>query len=84
VTSLRCIAYLEDGRICGQFAPFIDHEKGGSVCAAHRARGAGTGRICATCWGSGRRVLDPSLPWIDAPVCEDCNGEGRGPGKEAG
>lgn len=32
----RCIAYLESGRICGQPAAYVDAQRGGYVCAAHR------------------------------------------------
>lgn len=33
-----CIAYREDGRICGRPAFRIDHQRGGMVCAEHAAR----------------------------------------------
>lgn len=31
----RCIAYREDGRLCGAPATVLDLQRGGMVCAAH-------------------------------------------------
>ncbi len=31
----RCIAYDDDGAICGQPAMFVDEQRGGMVCEAH-------------------------------------------------
>jgi hypothetical protein len=31
----RCIAYLEDRRICGAPASVLDEQRGGMVCAGH-------------------------------------------------
>jgi hypothetical protein len=31
----RCIAYKEDGTICGERATVIDVQRGGMVCAEH-------------------------------------------------
>lgn len=33
----KCIAYCDDGRICGAPAPHADMQRGGFVCAAHYA-----------------------------------------------
>lgn len=35
---IRCIAYLPNGRICGEPASHIDPLRGGMVCAAHIRR----------------------------------------------
>ena len=81
---ISCIAYREDGRICGGFAPFIDHHRGGVVCAAHRARGGNHGPTCGDCGGQGRINLGgvagtrSSYP-ADDPICDTCAGEGRLP-----
>lgn len=32
----RCIAYLPDGRVCGEPAYAFDHRRGGPVCPSHR------------------------------------------------
>jgi hypothetical protein len=31
----KCIAYLDDGRICGQPASYVDTQRGGLVCPSH-------------------------------------------------
>ena len=31
----KCIAYREDGRICGRPATVIDQQRGGMVCQEH-------------------------------------------------
>lgn len=31
----KCIAYLPDGRICGESAKYIDARRGGMVCGEH-------------------------------------------------
>lgn len=31
----NCIAYNEDGRICGEFATTVDPQRGGLVCGKH-------------------------------------------------
>lgn len=31
----RCIAYLPDGRICGESAKYVDARRGGMVCGDH-------------------------------------------------
>jgi hypothetical protein len=31
----KCIAYLQDGRICGKSAIVIDYQRGGMVCNEH-------------------------------------------------
>jgi len=35
---MKCIARLDDGRLCGQPATAIDLTRGGMVCSAHRPR----------------------------------------------
>lgn len=43
-----CVAYGDDGRICGKPATIVDHLRGGMVCAAHPP--AGPARVpCAQC-----------------------------------
>lgn len=37
----RCIAYREDGAICGALASVLDLQRGGMVCAAHAPRQEG-------------------------------------------
>lgn len=32
---VRCIAYREDGRLCGEPASVLDVHRGGMVCEAH-------------------------------------------------
>lgn len=32
----RCIAYREEGRICGEPAPILDPQRGGHVCRLHQ------------------------------------------------
>ena len=45
----RCIAYRDDGRICGAPAGMIDHQRGGMVCSAHHPS-------CANCPPGEERV----------------------------
>jgi hypothetical protein len=35
-TAPPCIAYLENGRICGRPAVYLDRQRGGYVCWLHR------------------------------------------------
>lgn len=32
----RCVAILDDGRVCGLHATYIDFKRGGHVCFEHR------------------------------------------------
>jgi hypothetical protein len=32
----QCIAYRDDGKVCGEIAEFIDEQRGGMVCEKHR------------------------------------------------
>ncbi len=32
---IRCIAYREDGRLCGRPATQLDRQRGGMVCGEH-------------------------------------------------
>lgn len=32
----RCVAYLDDGRVCGLPASYVDFKLGGHVCLEHR------------------------------------------------
>lgn len=34
----RCIAYLENGDICGKPAEFLDPQRGGMVCNQHKPK----------------------------------------------
>jgi DnaJ-class molecular chaperone len=72
---MRCIAYLEDGRICGRRASHLDIRRGGMVCEYHRT--------CPSCGGTGRIALGhPSgqrSDWpLDDQICDRCRGEGVG------
>ena len=31
----KCVAYLQDGRVCGKSAIVIDYQRGGMVCLEH-------------------------------------------------
>ena len=31
----KCIAHLQDGRICGKAAIVIDYQRGGMICKEH-------------------------------------------------
>lgn len=46
----KCIAYNEQGNICGAPANIIDEQRGGMVCQEHynrrSCRDLGNGRVC--------------------------------------
>ena len=37
----QCIAYREDGKLCGEVATILDEQRGGMVCAKHAPKAKG-------------------------------------------
>lgn len=44
-----CIAYLDDGTICGQHATVVDAQRGGMVCSDHSTKPRGYYEECGGC-----------------------------------
>ena len=58
---LKCMAYRDDGTICGSTATRVDGQRGAYVCDAHALAPVDAGEAAAMGWDPAQEVRPPDV-----------------------